>query len=415
MTYLRGNRFRLFTDGDLDRVLEARIQDLRKEVQSGSENYILNVNETNYVNYLVEKYTLENIALDFEGVFVSSYEMDVPAERFPKFLFDEMPGKSYKKDVVRYHIPLSGDQSLLRYLPNPRMHWTPEVVIESGCLCFDVINFYNDPDTIKQEADGAIGNLKTQFDYIARQVDAFNSQVRDRAIKAYRSRRKHLLDKSDLLASLGVPIRKRNDFPETFAIPDPERRKKVHIKKPSVHEKGFKPDPTLDSSVYEDILRVIYDVGRQFERMPSTYVNKSEEDLRDHLLLVLEPRFEGSATGETFNKTGKTDILLRHEGANVFIAECKFWRGAKAFHKAIDQLLDYLTWRDSKAALVIFVKNKGFSSVIRTVEEETPKHPNFLGFIGRREESWLDYRYHLKDDPNREVRLAILLFHIPDE
>jgi hypothetical protein len=29
--------------------------------------------------------------------------------------------------------------------------------------------------------------------------------------------------------------------------------------------------------------------------------------------------------GETENGTGKTDILVRHEGANAFIGECKFW------------------------------------------------------------------------------------------
>jgi len=92
--------------------------------------------------------------------------------------------------------------------------------------------------------------------------------------------------------------------------------------------------------------------------MPSTYSNKGEEDLRDHILLVLEPRFQGSATGETFNKTGKTDILLRFEGKNVFIAECKFWNGIKLFFETISQLLAYLTWRDSKAAVIIFVKTK---------------------------------------------------------
>jgi hypothetical protein len=65
--------------------------------------------------------------------------------------------------------------------------------------------------------------------------------------------------------------------------------------------------------------------------MPSTYKNKGEEELRDHILLLLEPNFEGSATGETFNKSGKTDILLRYDGKNVFIGECKFWKGVRLF------------------------------------------------------------------------------------
>lgn len=65
----------------------------------------------------------------------------------------------------------------------------------------------------------------------------------------------------------------------------------------------------------------------------------------------------GSATGETFNKKGKTDILLRHAGNNAFVGECKFWKGEKSFLSTIDQLLGYLTWRDSKTAVIMFVKN----------------------------------------------------------
>jgi hypothetical protein len=43
--------------------------------------------------------------------------------------------------------------------------------------------------------------------------------------------------------------------------------------------------------------------------------------------------------GETFNFEGKTDILIRVEALNVFIAECKLWKGEKQFLATIDQLL----------------------------------------------------------------------------
>ena len=147
--------------------------------------------------------------------------------------------------------------------------------------------------------------------------------------------------------------------------------------------------------------------------MPTTYADKNEEALRDHILLVLEPRFEGSATGETFNKNGKTDILLRYQNSNVFIAECKFWNGEKKFLTTIDQLFRYLTWRDSKAAVIIFSRNKDFCSVIATVESKISEHSNFIAFESKKDETWLNYRFHITDDLNREVKLAVLLFHIP--
>ena len=129
----------------------------------------------------------------------------------------------------------------------------------------------------------------------------------------------------------------------------------------------------------------------------------------------LEPNFEGSATGETFNKSGKTDILLRHEGKNAFIAELKFWRGKKAYLDTISQLLSYLTWRDSKAAVVVFVRNKDFSSVLETVKEATLEHGNYLGFVSEQEEGWFHYRFCINEDRNREVKVSVMLFHLPEQ
>ena len=160
-------------------------------------------------------------------------------------------------------------------------------------------------------------------------------------------------------------------------------------------------------------MNLIHDVGKEFERLPSLYAGKEEEHLRDHFLMMLEPNFEGSATGETFNKTGKTDILLRHEGSNVFIGECKFWKGEKSFLSTIDQLLGYLTWRDSKAAVIMFVPNKDFSSVVETIKEAAPKHTNFLKYVGEKDETWFNYEFHLDGDRNRVVKLAVMLYHTP--
>lgn len=111
----------------------------------------------------------------------------------------------------------------------------------------------------------------------------------------------------------------------------------------------------MANKMYDDVLTIIYQVGKSWEKKPSVYQGKDEESLRDLLLTFLETRYEGTtATGETFNKNGKTDILLKYvDGTNLFIGECKFWHGASEFSKAINQLFDrYLTWRDSKVALI---------------------------------------------------------------
>jgi hypothetical protein len=84
------------------------------------------------------------------------------------------------------------------------------------------------------------------------------------------------------------------------------------------------------------------------DRSPSSFITLDEEAIRTHFLLQLNGHYEGNASGETFNASGKTDILIKVDNKNIFIAECKFWDGVKKFNEAIDQLLGYLSWRDSK-------------------------------------------------------------------
>ena len=104
---------------------------------------------------------------------------------------------------------------------------------------------------------------------------------------------------------------------------------------------------------YSKILACIHSIGKMFERLPSTYAGKDEEALRDHILVSLQSIVSGSATGETFNKRGKTDILVRSVDKNEFVGECKFWHGQAGFLETISQLLNYLSWRDNKTAVII--------------------------------------------------------------
>jgi hypothetical protein len=276
-----------------------------------------------------------------------------------------------------------------------------------------MINFNLDAQRIKQESENTIRSIETQNGYLTRDIENFNSSLRQHAERVFDARKEQLLQKNNLIASLGVPIKEAGNKSGTFSVPAKRTKAIASKPQPKVTDKGYQPEPTLDSTIYAQILKIIHDVGKQFERLPSTYSGKEEEHLRDHMLLILEPNFEGAATGETFNKSGKTDILLRHEGKNVFIAELKYWHGKKGFLETISQLLGYLTWRDSKAAVVMFVRNKDFMAVLETAKDSISEHEYYLGFVNEQEEGWYSYRFHLNGDKNREVKLAVMLFHIP--
>lgn len=170
---------------------------------------------------------------------------------------------------------------------------------------------------------------------------------------------------------------------------------------------------TYQTPEYNKILECIHSVGKMFERLPSTYENKNEESLRDHILVSLEAVVLGSATGESFNKRGKTDILVRRNGSNEFVGECKFWGGKEILLETISQLLGYLSWRDTKAAVILFVRNQDFTSVISKVRDNVSSHPNYRRRVSETDETWHNYEFHMNEDNNRVAQVAIMLYHLP--
>ena len=339
--------FKVFRERSLSSYLDGLNNHIQSLIDGKSEDYILNVNETEYTNSLVDEYTVSPLNIDFENKSITGYEKQIPAEDFlPYFNVEE--GHTYKKLAVIYHLPYTGNESLLECYPSTRIAFTTEVFLDNQCLCFEVISLDENAEEIKGKAERILDDLKTQLGYLATEVDRYITSLPAVVKQLFQERRQYFLDKNQKLAFLGVPVKKREDLPETYTIPTPEFRKSVNVE-PRVTEKGYKIEPKLPDSTYQDILQTIHDLGKQFERLPAIYSGKDEEALRDHILFYLEPSFEGSATGETFNKTGKTDILIRHESSNAFIAECKFWRRQKAYLDTITQLLGYLTWRDSKS------------------------------------------------------------------
>jgi len=384
------------------------------EINNQNDAYILNVNVDDYTAYLKQKYSLDTPQFYFEDVYVDSVERDIPSSWFPReFFVDE--GTTIRREVIVYHIPYSGDTSLLALRPNPFTYMTFNANFDSRlqCLLIEVVNFYGETSRIKQRYDESVSHLNSNYGYLRANCEAFNDDLESYIKSSINHRKQQLLKKNDLLESLGVPIKKKDNVPDTFAIPNPKLKEKIVVK-PVVSQNDFKPEPALDDNNFRKILKIINDVGKNFERLPSTYKDKSEEDIRDHILLILDPNFElGSAGGETFNKIGKTDISLRYDSSVVFVAECKYWKGEKVFLKTIDQLLGYLTWRNSRVAIINFVQNKEFSDVLETIKNSIQTHANFIKALQPTDETWFNYKFHLNGDRNRELDLAVISFHLP--
>ena len=412
--YRYNSRSRIFSSGRISDKFASAFDSIKRTIEYESEDYILNVNETDYIKHLAEQHKMQVPEIKFEDVYADSYEEDIPAEYFPmNFYVHE--GKKYKKEIIQFIIPVDGDADLLSNCPasSISLGGGGNFHVKGNTIVAEFINFSNDAKKIRQDYDNEVRGVHRNYDTLRNDIQNFNDSLESNIKSLFTQRKQKILSKNDLMSSLGVPLKKKQTTSNTFSIPQPKLKEKITVK-PTVSQKGFKPEPTLDLDNYNHILKLINDVGKNFERMPSVYKGKGEEDLRDHILMTLDPNFElGSASGETFNKSGKTDIQLRYDSSVIFIAECKFWTGEKGYLNTISQLLNYLTWRDTKASIVVFVRQKDFSSILEKVKSKTSEHENYLGFVNQTDENWFNYRFHLNGDRNRELKLAVQLYHLP--
>jgi hypothetical protein len=195
---------------------------------------------------------------------------------------------------------------------------------------------------------------------------------------------------------------------QTYKLPERPR----HIAPQPVRraaEKSF----VLPEDDYHNILRICESMSLVMERSPSVFVNAGEEHIRVHYLVQLNGQYQGEATGETFNNIGDTDILIRHESKNVFVAECKFWGDYEAMKKTADQLLGYTTWRDTKTALIISSRNQDFTNVISEAQRAMKDHQHYES--GPKQESETRFRYVFThpEDTQRDIIVTLMLFNMP--
>jgi len=168
----------------------------------------------------------------------------------------------------------------------------------------------------------------------------------------------------------------------------------------------------IDESTYHGILALIENMALTMERNPTFFRKASETNVRDILLVTLNSIYQGAATGETFSNCGKTDVQIIHEGRSIFIAELKFWKGPKSLLDSAEQLLNYLSWRDTCTAIVLLNKKKDFSAVLDQVVPTLQSHSCFKSFVRQHGVSNFEFVFNQKSDRSRLLQLTVLAFDL---
>lgn len=405
----------LFAKRDLRALIEGTKAKLVEEIEDMDRDYLLNVSEADLCEHLVSRYRLTPPVLRRDDICVHDHrEVDVDISHdFRRVIVDRSRRHYIKGTSVTIAIPFDGEETLFYYQPSTSTSIWPRGKIAGQELHLTYTTTDHDADSLRQAYERDLGYIESYLQWVQNDIQPYNDRLPQFVQNVVRKRREKLLADAGLVSSLGIPIRRRPGDSLTFA--PPEIRRKPVIRRPEVPVDRFQPEPVLPEEEYDYILKVIENMVLVMERSPKAFARMREEALRDHILVQLNGHYEGQATGETFNQSGKTDILIRYEGRNVFIAECKLWGGPKALLKALDQLLGYTSWRDTKTAVLIFNRDRKLSTVLQKVSDTVPQHPRHKRELGKRGETHFRYVFHQPDDTNREVVVSVLVFDVPSD
>lgn len=223
-----------------------------------------------------------------------------------------------------------------------------------------------------------------------------------------RQRKHGVTFQEQLPGILGIPVVRRAMPPGITKVTPPGILGKTGPANPTVSRGTYYQ---LTEEVYNDILKVIRNIGASMVQTPETFHPMHESDLRNVLLAGLNGIYKHSAAGARFHGKGKTDICIEMLDRPAFVAECKVWDQDLPVMEDIDQLLNYHAWDDCKTAYIVFHKSHTTTALYRKLKAMLVAHQDFISFMSTTKHE-LRCRLRSKRDPAITIQLHAFLFDI---
>lgn len=382
----------LFYEKDLHGILRHYKEQARVLVNRLPENDFIDATDEQLLGQISESLTVTPIVV----------------EEKPEFERD------YASPVKKFHLGFRGDAWIFNCRPKDFCREYPVAKVDSSkdkiIIRVDLPSNSSSGD-IKKLLDTELGLVHDYVRLSTEQVAKYHHELPNVVGHAIAQRRAVIAHYDQIAAELEIPILPRADAPSL--TPEKVELRK-HPRLASTRADASSEQRYITEETFESVLHCIRHMGRTFETAPGVFSLHDEEGLRTILLAMLNGHFEGAAKAEAFRKRGKTDILIEEKNRSAFVGECKVWTGQSGAAAAIDQLLGlYVTWRDSKAALIIFNKGtKNFSTIREKLPSVVKSHPLFAQDIGCNElGEWRMQMQRVKDETDL-VTLHVFAFNI---
>lgn len=420
----------LFDGEDLGECLARAKETMLTEINKYDSDYILTTDINKILEHFKSRYNPSVPVLEDDNIYISdSGEQDVDVNRdYESYIQVVKTPQIIKGTYVEFAVPFKGISALFRLKPShsairqmkPTEHRKRFTCQPYGALntrnnelLFKYTRIDHNKESIEKDFHQDLDEVKEYLKLLSGEISRYNNEINALACEKFEERKQKLLADQRMIQSFNYPIRKYDDAQKTYSIPIQRKTIAVERQRARTGSESHPPEPSIKLDDYDEIIKTISNMALVIERNPKAFRNLDEEDIRTFILMFLNGYYKGNATGETFNFGGKTDILIRVEDRNIFIAECKFWSGPAGLTETINQLLGYASWRDNKTAIIFFNRNKNLSSVIDKIPDAVTSHSNFKRKLNNLDETTFRFVFHQMDDKDREIYLTILIFHMP--
>ncbi len=408
---------RLFYQGDLFALTSTRMAELNSRIGQYKNRSLEPYENEKLAKQITEEFNIHPIWLDKANIHQLEPEqcqIDRSGDRMAEFFWrDHFGNRPILASAVRYTfcVPFKGDERLFFHTPSRYSMSGYTGSIQRNILLISYVVFQEEPSglsrRLKEQFNRDLAQIEDTLSASNSDISGFNREVETRVKGLLADLQQKRTTASCVAEEIGFPIKRRQGEMQhdEALISLPRSEAKFDLEED--------PEPFLSERAYDQIISIIDKSGKSMERAARDFAEDNEEKLRHHILVTLN---SGSQRGsaETFSRKGKTDIFIEKKNGAIFIAECKIWKGENHFLESVDQLLGYLTWRDTKAALIVFSKNKDFSKVLLAARSAVQSHTNFKGFVhmAKPHESIFKCELISSIDGVRKVVLCVLLFNI---
>ena len=335
---------------------------------------------------------------------------DLPVIDFENAYLEDEPIVGREQTSINIYIPLDGELDSLCYQPYNQClccsNYYTTISYENNSLLMP-LNIGNKVDLdidelISSTIESRKKNIITQYQYLKKDIEHFNYRIRGHIKNKF----EELYKKVQVQIEIEQKTKKSKYLkvqPKHIEPIKLEERKietsSTNIK--NVVEKKVDKIIALEKDSYLQIYNNLKELSVYAQRLPKSYYKLSEEENRDQLINALNLKLTtATASGETFNVRGKSDIIIVDNKVIYYIAECKLWNGEKKFKDAIDQLLSYISQDVFYTSLIVF--NKKNKNVIEEAVQVIKSHDSYVKEIS-------EDRFKFKHPKNDRVELEISL------